>query len=361
MRADPRGAGSWLPGLLRAADEMDPSALRACPEQMMGSKSRMQGKVLPERSATQVYVGIDVCKARLDVYLHPLGAKFAVSNDAHGFRRLKRSLEGHEVALVVMEATGKLHRAAHRSLVAESFAVAVVNPLRSRLFAEAAGALAKTDGVDARMLAVLGESMKPSPTAPPSALMQTLRDVLRCRDAAVAARTALLNQLGEASVPVAIAEIKRQIRAVETSLANLEAEIERLIAADPSLARRLAVLTSIPGIGTTTAVALIVGLAPACAWRTACPLSQPERPQGPRSSTRLRPLWRGRRISERPSRHTCLPARSPAEAPAWREHPERRPKPQKAQEPRKWIRRGRAWSFQSGVNDNAKLLSGVRI
>lgn len=87
---------------------------------------------------------------------------------------------------------------------------------------------------------------------------------------------------------------------------------------------------------------------PACAWRTACPLSQPERPQGPRSSTRLRPLWRGRRISERPSRHTCLPARSPAEAPAWREHPERRPKPQKAQEPRKWIRRGRAWSFQSG-------------
>ena len=221
----------------------------------------MQGKVLPERSATQVYVGIDVCKARLDVYLHPLGAKFAVSNDAHGFRRLKRSLAGHEVALVVMEATGKLHRAAHRSLVAESFAVAVVNPLRARLFAEAAGALAKTDGVDARMLAVLGESMKPSPTAPPSALMQTLRDVLRCRDAAVAARTALLNQLGEASVPVAIAEIKRQIRAVETSLAHLEAEIERLIAADPSLARRLAVLTSIPGIGTTTAVALIVGLA----------------------------------------------------------------------------------------------------
>ena len=221
----------------------------------------MQGKVLPERSATQVYVGIDVCKARLDVYLHPLGAKFAVSNDAHGFRRLKRSLEGHEVALVVMEATGKLHRAAHRSLVAESFAVAVVNPLRARLFAEAAGALAKTDGVDARMLAVLGESMKPSPTAPPSALMQTLRDVLGCRDAAVAARTALLNQLGEASVPVAIAEIKRQIRAVETSLAHLEAEIERLIAADPSLARRLAVLTSIPGIGTTTAVALIVGLA----------------------------------------------------------------------------------------------------
>ena len=91
--------------------------------------------------------------------------------------------------------------------------------------------------------------------------MQTLQEVLRCRDAAVAARTALLNQLGEASVPVAIAEIKRQIRACETSLANLDAEIERLIAADPILARRLAVLTSIPGIGTTTAVALIVGLA----------------------------------------------------------------------------------------------------
>ena len=67
-------------------DELDPLALRARPEQMTGSKSRMQGKVLLERSATPVYVGLDVCKARLDVYIHPTGQKLTVSNDRDGLR-----------------------------------------------------------------------------------------------------------------------------------------------------------------------------------------------------------------------------------------------------------------------------------
>ena len=70
---------------------------------MMGSKSRMQGKVLPERSAmTAVYVGIDVCKTRLDVYLHPLDRRLTFTNDAQGIKRLKRSLTAFEVACVVM-------------------------------------------------------------------------------------------------------------------------------------------------------------------------------------------------------------------------------------------------------------------
>ena len=144
----------------------------------------MQGKVSPERSATTpVYVGIDVCKERLDVHIHPLGLTLAFANSAEGIKRLKRSLKAHEVALVAMEATGKFHRAAHRSLHADGFAVAVVNPLRSRLFAEAMGALAKTDRVDCRMLAILGESLKPGAATPQSELMETLQELTRCRDA----------------------------------------------------------------------------------------------------------------------------------------------------------------------------------
>jgi transposase len=229
---------------------------------MMGSKTRMQGKVSPERSTTTpVYVGIDVCKERLDVYIHPVGLRFEFANSAEGIKRLKRSLKAHEVALVAMEATGKFHRAAHRSLHADGFAVAVVNPLRSRLFAEALGALAKTDRVDCRMLAILAESLEPDATPPASAFMETLQELARCRDAAVAARTALLNQLGATTARPAAVEIKRQLRAAETAIENLEAEIEALIGADPRLARRLAILTSIPGVGTTTAIALIVGLA----------------------------------------------------------------------------------------------------
>ena len=116
----------------------------------------MQGKGSPERSAAvQVYAGIDGCKARLDVFIHPIGQKLTVGNDPPGLKRLKKSLAAYEVALVVMEATGKFHREAHRNLSAGGFAVAIVNPLRSRLFAEAIGALAKPDTVDARMLAIL--------------------------------------------------------------------------------------------------------------------------------------------------------------------------------------------------------------
>jgi transposase len=220
----------------------------------------MQGKVSPEPSATRVYVGIDVCKARLDVYIHPVGQKLTVSNDPDGIKRLKRWLKTCEGALLVMEATGKLHRLAHRSLSAGGFKVAVVNPLRSRLFAEAIGTLAKTDRVDARMLAILGESLDPAVTPPPSELLESLQELVHGREAAVATRTAVLNQLGASRTKCLIHELKRQLKAVETAIAKLETEIKRLIASDPDLARRLEILTSIPGLGETTAIVFIAGL-----------------------------------------------------------------------------------------------------
>ena len=220
----------------------------------------MQGKVSPERRATRIYVGIDVCKERLDVYVHPVGQKLAVGNDQNGIKRLKRLLKVHDVALLVLEATGKLHRLAHRSLSADGFRVAVVNPLRSRLFAEAIGALAKSDGVDARMLAILGESLDPAVTEPPSELLEALQELTRGRAAAVAARTALLNQLGASKTKCLIAEIKRQLRVLETTTAKLEAEIKRLIQSDASLKRRFEILVSIPSVGETTAGAILAEL-----------------------------------------------------------------------------------------------------
>jgi transposase len=220
----------------------------------------MQAKVSPERSAASVYVGIDVCKDRLDVYIHPVGQKLQVRNDSGGIKKLKRVLSDYSSARVVMEATGKFHRAAHRSLHADGFAVAVVNPLRARLFAEALGALAKTDDIDCKILAILGESLEPDAKPPVSEAMEELQELVRCRDAAVAACTALRNQLGATHATSAAVEIKRQIRATETAIENLAAETERRIKNDPVLARRWAVLTSIRGLGGVTAAALIAGL-----------------------------------------------------------------------------------------------------
>jgi transposase len=218
----------------------------------------MQGKVSLERSAaTRVYVGIDVCKAWLDIHVHPTGQSFRVPNTPHGLKQLKRRLAKVDVALITMEATGKFHRQAHRNLHASGFAVAVVNPLRSRLFAEAIGMLAKTDAVDARMLALLAATIEPKAKAPPPETLENLQEIVRGREACVAQRTALLNQLGTAKTTCLRQQIRHQLKTVERAVERLQAEIKRIIEADPALARRFAILTSIPGIGNIAAVTLL--------------------------------------------------------------------------------------------------------
>jgi transposase len=222
----------------------------------------MQGKVSPERSATtRVYVGIDVCKSWLDVYIHPIGQSLRVANDATGLKRLKRQLARHDVALVAVEATGKLHRLAQRHLHAAGMPVAVTNPLRSRLFCEATGQLAKTDTIDARLLAIMAETLNPRATPPPPAIIEELQEIVQARAAAVADRTALINQRADARVALVKAELGRRIAAVERCIARLEAAIGTVIARDPVLARRCEILLSIPGVGPVAAAGLLAGLA----------------------------------------------------------------------------------------------------
>jgi transposase len=219
----------------------------------------MQGKVHAE-AMSAVYVGIDVCKERLDIYLHPLGERFAVSNDAGGWRRLRRRLDGLPVALAVMEATSKYHRCAHRHLHAGGIATAVVNPLRARLFAEACGALAKTDAIDARMLALMAERLTPGAGAPPAAALEAVQELNRARASAVAERTALANRREAAAGAFLRTELARRIKSLDSHVARLEAEIDRRIEADPVMAGRRAILRSIPGIGPVAANALVADL-----------------------------------------------------------------------------------------------------
>jgi len=222
----------------------------------------MQGKVLLEaRSALTVYVGLDVCKAYLDVYLHPLAISCQVTNDPDGIRRLKRLLAKHDVKLVVMEATGKYHRLAHRSLSQSGFAVAIVNPLRSRLFAEAIGTLAKTDRVDAKMLAILGEALGPQARPPAPEALEALQELVHAQNAATEERTALANRLAASQLAVLRKELKRRLKSLDGHIERLAAEVAERIAADPALARRYEILVSIPGVGPGVAANLIVDLA----------------------------------------------------------------------------------------------------
>lgn len=221
----------------------------------------MQGQSLLEaRSAHPVYVGIDVCKDHLDVYLHPLAQRGRVTNDRDGIRHLRRRLAGHDVALIVMEATGKYHRLAHRSLSQSGLAVAVVNPLRSRLFAEANGTLAKTDRVDAKMLAILGQALGPQARPPAPEAIEVLQELVHACNAATAERTALANRLAASQAAFLRKELRGRLKSLEGHIERLETEIAARIAADPALARRYEILLSIPGVGPGVAANLLAEL-----------------------------------------------------------------------------------------------------
>lgn len=221
----------------------------------------MQGKVSPERSAEQIYVGVDVCKAWLDVYLHPVGRELRVANTPEGIRTLKRALQSSTIKLVVVEATGKLHRLAYRSLHASGYRVAVVNPYRSRKFADALGQLAKTDKIDARVLALLGASLNPNARPPAPKQVAELQEIVLARQAALADAVAIENSLKATESRFLVRERSLWLKSLRGRIKRLERAITQRIQTDPEMARRFEVLTSIPGFGPVVAATLIACLA----------------------------------------------------------------------------------------------------
>jgi len=221
----------------------------------------MQGKVMSEHSAsTLVDVGIDVCKEWLDIHILPAGTVLRVANNKKGHKQLMAALRGLRVHIAVVEATGKFHRGVHRFLHDAGVAVAVVNPLRARLFAEALGVLAKTDKVDAQMLARQGQiaSLKATPPLPEP--LENLREIVRNREGALAARIVLENQLTTATLDGVKKQIVLQIRTAVRAAEAFETLALAAIEADPALARRFEILVSVPGIGPVTALGLIANM-----------------------------------------------------------------------------------------------------
>jgi len=221
----------------------------------------MQGKELSELEPTgEVYIGIDVSKDGLDVHVHPAGLSFRVANDRAGVGALVRRLAGTPVGLVVVEATGKWHRRAHRQLHEAGHRVAVVNPYRSRKLADALGLLAKTDTIDARVLALFAMHVAPRITPPPSADMAALGELVAARRQACREMTALKNRLGDTGQRLLKRQLRARLAMIERHRKALETEIGNIIAVDPAMARRAGILASIPGIGPVGVMTLIAEL-----------------------------------------------------------------------------------------------------
>ena len=201
-------------------------------------------------------VGIDISKAHLDAHRLPDGRFARFDNDPSGFQALIDWI-GTPVQLIAYEATGAYHRDFEEALSKAQLPLAKVNPWPARRFAEATGSRAKTDAVDARILARLAATLNPRRTPPPSKAQRQLQELMAARDGLMRQRTAALNRRQMLRDPLLKQQNQTQINLFERHVRAIDRKIQKRIAADPDRARKLEVLTSIPGIAATTAAGLL--------------------------------------------------------------------------------------------------------
>jgi transposase len=207
---------------------------------------------------TSITVGIDVSKHHLDAARYPTGETLRVDNTRKGHSALLRWIgDPGRVQRVVFEATGPYHRFLEERLAARGLPVAKVNPRQARHFAEAIGTLAKTDRVDALMLARFGALLEPPVRAVRPEYQVQLCELVAARRALVKDRTATLNRLQTLSIKILKRHADHRLRQIAAQIISIDDEIKTLISNDPVLARRQQVLMSIPGLGVTTVHTLI--------------------------------------------------------------------------------------------------------
>ena len=203
-------------------------------------------------------VGVDISKAHLDLHRRSTGESARLANDADGFEELAAWV-GDPAVLVVYESTGPWHRDLEERL-AGRLALARVNPLRARRFAQAMGEEAKTDAADARTLAAMGAAMAVRRVEPRSQPQRDLDELVTARDALVKDRTAALNREKHARHPLLRRQLKNRLAQIGRQIKALDDQIARTTAEDAGLSRRMEVLTSIAGVGRVVAAGLVGGI-----------------------------------------------------------------------------------------------------
>ena len=206
-----------------------------------------------------LYVGIDVSKATLDVGLRPMARGWSVANDEEGICELERRLRALSPALVVLEASGGLELPLVASLGAAGLPIVVVNPRQVRDFARATGKLAKTDALDAQVLALFAERVRPTPRPLPDADALALSSLMARRRQLVGMLVAERNRLDRALPPVRPG-IQEHISWLEEKLKELNGELSHTLRTSPLWREREDLLRSVPGVGPVVTLTLLAGL-----------------------------------------------------------------------------------------------------
>jgi len=202
-------------------------------------------------------IGIDISKETLDVHRMSDGASRRFSNDKAGHKALIVWIGGDRRA-VVFEPTGPYHRAFEHALAKAGLPLVKVNPRQARRFAEATGKLAKTDRLDAALLARMGALLAIEPRPARSKALAELKELHIAREALVKDRTAAKNRAKIRTLALLKRQNAQRLDQIERQIAAIDAAILAFIEANAELAKRFAILTSIPGVSQITAFALLI-------------------------------------------------------------------------------------------------------
>lgn len=208
------------------------------------------------KSEQPVFVGIDVSKATLDVALRPAEETWSVSNDTKGIAKLVKTLSKRQPALIVLEATGGYEMSAVVALVEAGLAVAVVNPRQTRDFAKAIGRLAKTDRVDAKMLAHFAEAVRPAPRALPDEETRALQALVIRRRQLLEMQVSERNRLHLAHESQK-ASLESHIKWLEQELNQINEQIRDILQNNAVWREKDDLLRSVPGVGSVLSCTLL--------------------------------------------------------------------------------------------------------
>lgn len=202
-------------------------------------------------------IGIDISKATLDAHRLIDNEARQFANTPAGLRALRRWIGTKMPDLVIYESTGAYHAAIERSF-GGVLPLVKVNPVQARRFAQARGTRAKTDAVDARILAMMGTALDLVPDAPADKNQPALKEMQIARMALIKERTRLLNRSKTQTLAILKRQSKARLGQIKRQLAELEDALLKLARQCPKRARAFDILCSIPGLGRITAVAILV-------------------------------------------------------------------------------------------------------
>lgn len=207
-------------------------------------------------SQIEINVGVDVGKSKLDIVLHPLDLHFSVPNDSENIQKVVHVLKTHQVKRIVTEATGRYEHAFVFACDKADLPVVVVNPTNIRRYAQAIGVLAKTDKIDAAVIAKFAATIKPDIKPIPDKQSRVIKDLLIRRTQLLEIQTMEKNRLQ--IMPKELhTSIKALLKSLQTQIEKLTQKLDQLVAQVKHWRTKTEILTSVPGVGKVLAYTLL--------------------------------------------------------------------------------------------------------